>query len=435
MSKIGFDFDGVAIDSVQVMVDIAKKMGYEIPVKIASSSDRLKKFFVGLDRQDDYNKIRKLIYTIGTSEAKSVPGIRESLILLDKLNISRDLVSARGAQEAAYGRTFLQKTKIENYFSNIIFCYDENEKYSEDLKIQEIKNRKFRIFLDDKMSFINKIKDDIPLILHVGGDVINTDVYPANVIPIVDVKDFQLALWLLFLEKQRENLFDKHISLIENQYKLIRLFANNEDNLFIQNIYNETIANRDCSVNNNKIYLSSPLTELTRFIYSEYLVDQKNIKNNCIKFRLAFINALENLQGLCEDNNYKLFLPHQHGDPVNHPHVTANEINIGDFSQVVCSGAIFVIHPFGSTGVGMESQMAVTYSIPLFVCGSTTIIGDQYSDTYITRIIKPDFIWQGEKFKIIFSEGSAIFDFEEVKNTFRRYFRAHNIAKRIKAIL
>lgn len=75
----------------------------------------------------------------------------------------------------------------------------------------------------------------------------------------------------------------------------------------------------------------------------------------------------ERLGRVCEELGIDPYIPHQHTDPITHPHVSARQVYEID-RQHVCTASLVIAHVgIPSLGVGQEIEIAREHGVPVLL--------------------------------------------------------------------
>ena len=75
----------------------------------------------------------------------------------------------------------------------------------------------------------------------------------------------------------------------------------------------------------------------------------------------------ERLARLCEKSGLEVYVPHQHSDPLAHPHVPAQQVYEMDKYHVRTAGLVIAYVGIPSLGVGQEIEIAQTHAVPVLL--------------------------------------------------------------------
>lgn len=145
---IGFDLDGVIIDHTKNKIKKAKELGYIIKAE-ETSSEILKK----LIPSEDYQVIRKFIYSRGTPTAEPMKGALQVIKFLSK-NYHIVIISRRDEDLQKNALEWLKKHGFLSYIKRKDICFVSDEKYKDTVA----KRLKVRVYMDDKLSVLELLK-------------------------------------------------------------------------------------------------------------------------------------------------------------------------------------------------------------------------------------------------------------------------------------
>ena len=117
---------------------------------------------------------------------------------------------------------------------------------------------------------------------------------------------------------------------------------------------------------NRSVYIAGPLSDITP-------AERE-------KFRLFY----ESLGAICAKFGLEPYLPHQHSDPAQHPHLTPQRVDYLD--RLAVSQAYLVVAYVGvpSLGVGIEIEMANHANKPVVILGEQT----KFVARRVTRMVR-----------------------------------------------
>ncbi len=146
---IGLDLDGVIIDHTENKIKKAKELGYDIKPE-ETPSEKLKK----LISPEDYQIIRKFIYSKGTPTAEPMKGALQAIKFLSK-NYQFIIISRRDENLQKTALEWLKKHGFLNYIKrkDIYFVDKDSDKNI------VAKRLKACTYIDDKLGILELLKD------------------------------------------------------------------------------------------------------------------------------------------------------------------------------------------------------------------------------------------------------------------------------------
>lgn len=179
--NIGIDLDGVIIDHTENKIRLARELGFDIKPE-QTPGHRLRKI-VG---EENYQKIRKLLYGPLTESAPLMDGALNYLTQLAANNYKLFIISARFRENQPVAWNW-----INHYLSNIFdkhqILFVEQEKQ----KDLVCRNLKIDVYLDDKVDVLKNLIS-VPWLCLFDRYQIRNDFNLKNIYPV--------SSWLEFYE-------------------------------------------------------------------------------------------------------------------------------------------------------------------------------------------------------------------------------------------
>lgn len=277
MVRIGFDFDGVILESAAFKRREIKRL-YNITLETWQLSANVIRNFVSN---------REIRHAIGKVAAETIyfdltsKKIKEILPKLKMSDIELYIISRRGISPKASEviRSVIEKLELVEFFKEIICCQTDDE------KIEIIKEKSIDLYIDDKIENIEKLSGIIPLpILFDEYNLIKRGLLKLNQEVTVVNKIEELLVYsdtLLLINKAISVLTNKKIISRCNNYKIISC-SNNivaTVNSFYLKIYKG-----NSSIKDNEILLYEKLGDTPFF--KKIVCKDSVATNKCFDFAL-----------------------------------------------------------------------------------------------------------------------------------------------------